>query len=83
MVNQMTRRLWQRSARKMPRLIGAKLLRIGRDVDFCEAWNLRRIIINGIYGVLLLGSPSISTLAWISVSYEQLQAETRMCRTER
>lgn len=81
-VYQMTRTmLWQRRVRKLPRVLVETIwakLRKGRNRG--SAWVRRQIIIIGIYGVLLGGSPKISTLActWPNVSCEQLQAETRL-----
>lgn len=57
--------LWQRSVRKLPRVLVETIwtkLRKGRNRG--GALVLRQIIIIGIYGVLLRGSsPKISTLA--------------------
>lgn len=70
--------LWQRRVRKLPRLVkavGAKLLRKGRKL----LWRLRQIIINGIYGELLMGSPSISTLAWPWLATNNCRLKPECC----
>jgi hypothetical protein len=57
---------WRRRVRKLVprRLVKVGAKRKGRNTR--SAWVLRQIIIIGIYGVLLRGSPIINTLPNVS-----------------